>query len=172
MLIPFDGHTPTIAPGVFIAPTAVIIGQVEIGEGASVWYGAVLRGDNGRIVLGRGSNVQDHATIHVNYHGTTVIGEDVTIGHGAVLEGCVIEPGALVGINAVVLPGAIVGAGSLVAAGCVVPEHMQVPPHSLVAGVPAQVKKPVEGSSAVWVERAARHYRDLARAHLAANRQS
>jgi carbonic anhydrase/acetyltransferase-like protein (isoleucine patch superfamily) len=172
MIIPFDGHTPTIAQGAFIAPTAVIIGQVEIAEGASVWYGAVLRGDNGRIVLGRGSNVQDNATIHVNYNGATVIGEDVTIGHGAVLEGCVIEQGALVGINAVVLPGASVGAGSLVAAGAVVPEHMQVPPRTVVAGVPAQVKKAVEGSSAVWVERAARHYRDLARAHLAATCQA
>jgi carbonic anhydrase/acetyltransferase-like protein (isoleucine patch superfamily) len=178
MLIPYHTHTPVVAAGVFIAPTAVIIGQVEIGEGASIWYGAVLRGDNGRIVIGRGTNVQDNATVHVPNHGATLIGDDVTIGHGAVLEGhgavlegCVVEQGALIGINAVVLPGAVIGAYSLVGAGSVVPEHMAVPPRTLVAGVPAQVKKPLSGSSADWVQRAAAHYRELAQAHLAATAQ-
>ena len=171
MLIPFHTHTPVIASGVFIAPTAVIIGQVEIGEGASIWYGAVLRGDNGRIIIGRGTNVQDNATLHAPQKGTTRIGDDVTIGHGAVLEGCVVEQGALIGINAVVLPGAVIGAYSLVAAGSVVPEHMAVPARTLVAGVPAQIKKPLSGSSADWVQRAAAHYRELAQAHLAATAQ-
>ena len=171
MLIPFQGHTPTIAPGVFIAPTAVVIGQVEIAEGASIWYGAVLRGDHGRIVIGPGTNVQDNATLHVPENGATLIGADVTIGHGAVLEGCVVEQGALIGMNAVVLHGAAIGAFSMVAAGCVVPEHMVVPPRTLAAGVPARMKKALEGSSADRVQRAAAHYRELARAHLAATGQ-
>ena len=165
MIIPFNGHTPHIAENVFVAPTAVIIGQVEIGEGSSIWYGAVLRGDNGRIVIGRGSNVQDNATLHVQQQGTTLIGDDVTIGHGAVLEGCVVEQGALIGMNAVVLPGAAIGAYSLVAAGAVVAENMVIPARTLAAGVPARVKKPLEGNAADWVGRAAKHYRGLAQAH-------
>jgi carbonic anhydrase/acetyltransferase-like protein (isoleucine patch superfamily) len=169
MLITYQGHAPSVAPSVFVAPTATIIGRVEIGEGSSVWYGAVLRGDNGRIVVGRGTNVQDNATIHVQYQGETVIGDEVTIGHGAVLEGCVVEQGALIGINAVVLPGAVIGAHSLVAAGCVVPENMVVPPRTLVAGVPARIKKTLEGASETWVNRAARNYRKLAARHQAAN---
>lgn len=170
MLISFNGHAPHIDATAFIAPTAVIIGQVEIGEGASIWYGAVLRGDNGRIVIGRGSNVQDNATVHVQQHGATLIGDDVTIGHGAVLEGCIVEQGALIGMNAVVLPGARVGAYSLVAAGAVVSEGMLIPPRTLVAGVPARVKKPLEGNAADWVARAATHYRGLAQLHRAAHK--
>jgi carbonic anhydrase/acetyltransferase-like protein (isoleucine patch superfamily) len=165
MIVPFRGQSPRIAPDAFIAPTAVVIGRVEIGPRASVWYGAVLRGDNGRIVIGRGSNVQDNATIHVPENGVTEIGEDVTIGHGAVLEGCVVEQGALIGMNAVVLHGARIGAGSLVAAGCVVPEHMVVPPGTLVAGVPGKLKGTLTENSAGWVQRAAAHYRELARGY-------
>ena len=165
MILPHQSHTPFIAPNVFIAPTAVVIGNVEIGEGASVWYGAVLRGDHGRIVIGRGSNVQDNATIHAPEGGETIIKDDVTVGHGAVLEGCVIENGALIGINAVVLHGARVGEYSMIAAGSVVTENMVVPPRTLAAGVPAKVKKTLDGSSAEWVGRAAAKYRELAREH-------
>ncbi len=166
-IISHKSKTPIIAEGVFIAPTAVVIGNVEIGEGASIWYGAVLRGDHGRIVIGRGSNVQDNATLHAPEGGETIIKDDVTIGHGAVLEGCVIENGALVGIKAVVLHGARVGEHSMIAAGSVVTENMIVPPRSLAAGVPAQVKKTLDGSSAEWVTMAAAKYRELARDHLA-----
>jgi carbonic anhydrase/acetyltransferase-like protein (isoleucine patch superfamily) len=166
MILTHKSFTPTIDPNVFIAPTAVVIGHVELGEGASVWYGAVLRGDHGRIVIGRGSNVQDNATIHAPEGGETIIGEDVTIGHGAVLEGCVVENGALIGINAVVLHHARIGAQSMVAAGSVVTENMQVPPRTLAAGVPAKVKKELDGSSADWVSRSAAKYRELARDHI------
>ncbi len=165
MLIPFRGRTPKIAPDAFIAPTATVIGQVEIGEGASVWYGAVVRGDLGRIVIGRGSNVQDNATVHAPEGGATILHENVTVGHGAVLEGCVIENGALIGMNAVVLPGATVGEASLIAAGSVVTENMAVPARTLAAGVPAQIKKAVEGNSAEWVNVAAAKYRALASQH-------
>ena len=166
MILSHHSHTPALAPNVFIAPTAVAIGNVEIGEGASVWYGAVLRGDHGRIVIGRGSNVQDNATIHAPEGGETIIKEDVTIGHGAVLEGCVVERGALIGMNAVVLHGATVGEYSMIAAGSVVTENMTIPPRTLAAGVPAKVKKALDGSSQEWVEMAAAKYRELARDHL------
>jgi carbonic anhydrase/acetyltransferase-like protein (isoleucine patch superfamily) len=137
-----------------------------------VWYGAVLRGDHGRIVIGAGTNVQDNATIHVPDLGDTLIGADVTIGHGAVLEGCVVEQGALIGMNAVVLKGAQIGAGSLVAAGCIVSEYMVVPAGVLVAGVPAKIKKPLDAELAAWVRRTSGHYRDLAAAHAAALAQA
>jgi carbonic anhydrase/acetyltransferase-like protein (isoleucine patch superfamily) len=166
MIIAHQGHTPSIAPGVFIAPTAVVIGQVEIGEGASVWFGAVLRGDHGRIVIGRGSNVQDNATLHAPENGETLLEEDVTVGHGAVLEGCVVRRGALIGINAVVLHGAEIGEGAMVAAGAVVPEEVRVPARTLAAGVPARIKKPLEGSSSNWVEMSARVYRRLAEDYM------
>lgn len=131
-----------------------------------MWFGAVLRADKGHIVIGRGSNVQDNAMIHTPEGGQTLIEEDVTIGHGAVLEGCVIRRGALVGMNAVVMRGAVVGEGCLVAAGAVLSEGMQVPPGTLVAGVPATVKKEVSGSSRKWIDGAAAHYRRLAREYL------
>lgn len=155
-----------IAPDAFVAPTATLIGHVEVGARASIWFGSVLRGDQGHIVVGRGSNVQDNVTIHTPQGGETLIEEDVTIGHGAVLEGCLIKRGALVGMNAVVMQDAVVGAGSLVAAGAVVSEGMQVPPGTLVAGVPATVRKELRGSSLHWVERAAARYRTLAGEHL------
>ena len=109
MIIEYDGKRPRIGKDVFIAPTAIVIGDVELGDGASVWYGVVLRGDEGRIVIGRGSNVQDNAVIHTTPELPTIIKEDVTIGHGALLEGCVIENGAVVGMGAIVLHAAVVG---------------------------------------------------------------
>lgn len=165
MIIPYHGRTPKIAPDAFIAPTAVLIGDVEIGEGASVWYGAVLRGDHGRIVIGRGSNVQDNATLHVPENGLTLVKDNVTIGHGAVLEGCLVESGALIGMNAVVLHNATIGEQAVLAAGSVATEGMAIPPRTLAAGIPAKVKKELDGSSAQWVSRAAAHYRELADQH-------
>ncbi len=166
MIIPHRDNTPKIAPSVFIAPTAVIIGQVEIGEEASIWFGAVLRGDHGRIVIGRGSNVQDNATLHAPQDGATIVEQDVTIGHGAVLEGCVVRRGVLIGINAVILHDAEIGEGAMVAAGCVVTEGMKIPPRTLAAGVPARVKKALDGSSLNWVEMSAPVYRHLASEYL------
>jgi carbonic anhydrase/acetyltransferase-like protein (isoleucine patch superfamily) len=162
MIIPFHGQAPRVAPDAFIAPTAVVIGNVEIGAGASVWFGAVLRGDHGRIVVGAGSNVQDNATLHAPEGGETVLEDEVSVGHGAVLEGCVVRRGALIGINAVVLHGVTIGERAMVAAGAVVPEGMAVPPETLAAGVPARVKKALDGSALGWVNRAAGVYRELA----------
>src|SRR5215510_12599056 len=120
MIVEFEGKHPRIGKDVFIAPTAVIIGDVEIGDGVSVWYGVVLRGDEGRIVIGRGSNVQDNAVIHTTTEFPTILKENVTIGHGALLEGCTVEDGAVVGMGAIILHQVVIGEQAMVAAGSVV----------------------------------------------------
>ena len=144
MIIEFKGKLPQIDPTVYIAPNATIIGDVVIEAEASVWFGAVIRGDSGQIKIGARSNVQDNVVIHVNGRSNTVIEADVTLGHGAVLEGCHLERGVLIGMNATVLSGAVVGSGSLVAAGAVVGENQIIPPNVLVVGVPAKVKRELD----------------------------
>jgi carbonic anhydrase/acetyltransferase-like protein (isoleucine patch superfamily) len=146
----------------YIAPTAVLIGDVEVAAGASVWFGAVLRGDEAAITVGEGANIQDNAVVHCAKNLPTVIGRDVTVGHSAQLEGCVIEEGALVGMGATMLQRSRLGKGSMLAAGAVLEEGGQIPPGQLAAGVPARVKKPLDGSSDHWVASAAEHYRERA----------
>jgi carbonic anhydrase/acetyltransferase-like protein (isoleucine patch superfamily) len=160
-VVAFDGKEPRVAGDAWLAPTATIIGDVEIAAGASVWFGAVLRADFGEIRIGRGSCVQDNAVLHSATDLPTVVGENVTVGHMAMLEGCVIEDGALVGMGAVVLHRAKVGAGAMLAAGSVVTEGGEVPPGTLAAGAPARLKKELDGSSAGWVQSAAREYQEL-----------
>jgi carbonic anhydrase/acetyltransferase-like protein (isoleucine patch superfamily) len=168
LLIEYHGKRPRVADDAFLAPTAVLVGDVTVESGASVWFGAVLRGDFGPIVVGPGSNVQDNAVVHVGADWPTQIGANVTIGHGAVLEGCTIGDGAIVGMNATVLPRAVVGSEAVVAAGSVVGEGMEVPPRTLAAGVPARVKKELAGSSLAWVRMAAPDYLTKAREYRAA----
>jgi len=134
MIVPFRGRTPRIAASAFVAPTATVIGDVTIGEEASVWFGAVLRGDVGRIEIGARTSVQDNAVLHTTDRIATIIGDDVTIGHGAVLEGCTVERGALVGMNAVVLHDAVVGEEALIGAGSVVTDGTKIPARTLAAG--------------------------------------
>jgi carbonic anhydrase/acetyltransferase-like protein (isoleucine patch superfamily) len=160
-LYEFDGVEPEVADDVFVAPTASLIGNVVVASGASIWFGAVLRGDLSRIEIGKGSCVQDNAVLHCAHDLPTIVGDDVTIGHGAMLEGCVIEDGALVGMGAIVLQRARVGSRSMLAAGSVVREGQSIPPGVLAAGAPAVVKKELEGSAQRWVERAAAEYRKL-----------
>src|SRR5262245_41667675 len=167
LLIEYEGKRPQVAEDVFLAPTAVLIGDVVVEAGASIWFGAVLRGDFGRIVVGAGANVQDSAVVHVGEEWPTLIGANVTVGHGAVLEGCTIGDGALIGMNATILPRAVVGAEAVVAAGSVITEGMQVPAHMLAAGVPAQIKKQLSGRSREWVRIAAADYRQKAREYRA-----
>ncbi|MCA1737441.1 MAG: gamma carbonic anhydrase family protein [Actinobacteria bacterium] len=159
--ISLDGKEPQVAPDAFIAPTAVLIGDVVVEEGASVWFGAVLRGDFDRIVVGAGSSVQDNCVLHTNEDLPTLIGANVTVGHLSSLEGCVIEDGAIVGMGSIVLNRARVGRRALLAAGSVVTEDGEIPPEVLAAVAPAQVKKTLDGSSAKWVETAAREYQAL-----------
>ncbi len=166
MFIEYRGKMPAVHPRAFVAPTAVLIGDVEVGESASIWFGVVVRGDNGPIRIGARSNVQDNSVIHVSEHNRTTIGEDVTIGHGATLEDCSIGDGALVGSNAVVLNDATVGRRSLVAAGSVVAAGATIPDEVLVAGAPAVVKKKLEGAGFAWVDHAGPEYVALSRAYL------
>src|SRR5436305_6219467 len=158
----YDGRRPRVHPDAYIAPTAVLIGDVEIGAGASVWFGAVLRGDEGGIRIGEGANVQDNAVIHCARDLPTVIERDVTIGHSAQLEGCVVEAGALVGMGATMLQRSRLGAGSMLAAGAVLREGSEVPPGHLAAGVPSSVRKAIAGSSDGWVATSAEHYQKRA----------
>ena len=169
LILPFRGQTPRVAEDVFLAPTAVLIGDVTVEAGASVWFGAVLRGDHPEhgIVVGARSSVQDNCVVHVGGWGPTVVGPDCTIGHGAMFESCTIGRACIVGMNAVILQDAVIGEESVVAAGAVVLEGSRVPARSLVAGVPATVKKTLEGSAAEWVERGAHHYLALSRSYLA-----
>jgi carbonic anhydrase/acetyltransferase-like protein (isoleucine patch superfamily) len=164
LLLPFRGKSPQVADDVFLAPNAVLIGDVRVESGASIWFGAVLRGDdpNHPIVIGRGANVQDGTVIHVGTWGPTVVGAGVTVGHGAVFESCEIGDGTLVGMNAVILQEAVIGKECLLAAGTVVLEKAQIPDRSVVAGVPGKVRKTLEGSAARWVGRSGVHYQSLA----------
>ncbi|MGA3038233.1 MAG: gamma carbonic anhydrase family protein [Vulcanimicrobiaceae bacterium] len=155
-----------MAESAFIAPTAVLIGDVEIGEESSVWFGAVLRGDNGPIRVGARSSIQDNSVLHVSHDCETVVGNDVTIGHSVTLEDCRIEDWALVGSNAVVLNGAVVGRKSLIGAGSVVGANSQIPPLTVAAGAPAKVKKPLEGDAVGWCEHAPPEYVKLSRSYL------
>ncbi len=169
MIIEFQGKRPRVAADAFVAPTAVLIGDVTVESEASIWFGAVLRGDFGPIVVRAGANVQDNVVVHVERERPTIISEDATIGHSAVLEACVVEQRAVIGMKAVVMNGATIGEESMVAAGAIVPEGMQVPPRHLAAGVPAVVKKELSGRSLEWVRMAAPDYRALAAAYLREN---
>jgi len=167
LLIEYHDKRPRVAEDVFLAPTAVLVGDVTVEAGASIWFGAVLRGDFGPIVVGAGANVQDNAVIHVGVDWPTTIGANVTVGHCAVLEGCTIGDGAIIGMNATVLPRAVIGSEAVVAAGSVVAEGMQVPARTLAAGAPARIKKELAGSSLEWVRMAAGDYREKAREYRA-----
>jgi carbonic anhydrase/acetyltransferase-like protein (isoleucine patch superfamily) len=160
-ILAFEGKEPQVAPDAFVAPTAVLIGDVVIEEGASVWFGAVLRGDFNRIIVGAGTTVQDNSVLHTAVDQPTAIGSNVTVGHLSMLEGCTVEDGALIGMGSIVLHRACVGRRAMLAAGSVVREGGEIPPEVLAAGVPAQVKKSLKGSSSGWVEMAAREYQSL-----------
>ncbi|MGW1991756.1 gamma carbonic anhydrase family protein [Embleya sp. NPDC001921] len=156
---------PQIDPGAFVALNATVIGAVTLAAGASVWYGAVLRGDAESIVVGPDTNIQDNCTVHSDPEFPTAIGARVSVGHNAVLHGCTIEDDVLVGMNSTVLNGAHIGAGALVAAGAVVPQGMRVPPGVLVAGVPAKIKRELTEDERAGIKVNGAGYLFLARAH-------
>ena len=158
-----DDDEPEIDESAYVAPDAVVIGRVTIGPEASVWPGAVLRGDHGYIAVGARTSVQDGTIVHCTARWPTIIGEDCVVGHNAHLEGCVVEPGCLISSGSVTLNRVVVGRGSIVAAGAVLAEGFAVPPGSLVAGVPAAVKR--TGVDATWTERAVQNYIVTARHH-------
>lgn len=167
MQIALGDKVPQVAQSAWIAPTAVLAGSVVIGEGASVWYGAVLRADNEPITIGTRSNVQDNAVFHVDQGKPVVLGEGVSVGHSAVVHGATIGDYVLVGMSATVMNGAEIGAETLIAAGALVTEGMVVPPRSLVAGVPAKVRRDLTDAEVAQLHRNAEIYeahRELHRA--------
>ena len=156
-------YEPEIHETAFVHPDSVVIGRVRIGPEASVWPCAVLRGDHGRIEVGARTSVQDGTVVHCTHEWPTLIGADCVVGHNAHLEGCVVEDGCLIGSGSVTLNRVVVGAGSIVAAAALVPEGFVVPPGSLVAGVPATIKR--SGIDASWTQESVRHYVETAREH-------
>ena len=158
LILPYGDKVPQIAPDAYVAPNATLIGDVTIEEGASVWFGAVLRGDDAAIRIGPRSNVQDNAVIHADIGLPTIVGADVTIGHSAIVHSARIGDGALIGMGAIVLQRARVGARSVLAAGAVLGEGKEVAAGMLAAGVPAVEKKPLSGSAQAWTETAAAEY--------------
>ena len=162
----FEGKTPQVHPEAFIAPTATLVGDVVVEQGASIWYGAVLRGDDCRIVVREGANIQDNSVLHAAPGTTLAIGAGATIAHACVIHGDFVGERALVANGTVMLDGTSVGAGSLVAAGSVVTPGTTIPAGVLASGIPARVQKPIEGtSSATWVELNPPYYQDLAGRH-------
>ena len=163
-----EGKPPVDGGAVFVADNATLAGDVRLEEGSSVWYGAVLRADTGRIVVGAGSNVQDNAVLHTGPGLDVVLGRGVSIGHAAVVHGCMIGDGCMIGMNATVLNGALIGPGCLIAAGALIPERMQVPAGSLVMGVPGRVVRQVSPEQAAAIAANEEEYRQLGQRHAAA----
>lgn len=160
-LYDYRGRSPQVHPTAFIAPTAVLIGDVRVAEGASIWFGCVLRADMDRIEIGARSNVQDNSTIHTDENEPTLIGEDVTIGHNALVHSSVVERNVLIGQAAVLTGGNTVGTGTIIGAGAVVPQGMKVPGRSLVVGIPAKVVREAKPEDERWTVGAAEHYAEL-----------
>ncbi len=163
-----DDRRPRVADSAFVAPNATLVGSVVIGEGASVWYSAVLRADNEPITIGPRSNVQDGCAFHVDKGVPVTLGEGVSVGHNAVVHGATIEDHCLIGMGAVVMNHAVIGSESLVAAGALVTEGMQVPPRSLVAGVPAKVRRELSDEEVEGLHRNARTYEEHRELHRGA----
>jgi len=170
LVLPFEGKRPALADGVYLAPTATVIGDVHLAEGASVWFGSVLRGDVGRIRVGKRTNIQDLTMVHVTGgegeglpQFDTELGEEVTVGHRCVVHGCRVEDGCLLGIGCVILDGAVVGEGSVVGAGAVVTPGTKIPPRSMVLGVPAKVRRPLTDGEAAMGRDGAARYLELSR---------
>ncbi len=169
MIRAFQGKFPQVAAAAFIAPDAAVIGEVTIERDASVWFQCVLRGDVDWIRIGAGSNIQDGTIVHVEAaQWPTRVGAEVTVGHRAILHGCTVEDRCLIGMGAILLNDVVVCTGSVVAAGSVLLEGTRVPPGSLVAGVPARVKRQLGPETEDEIRRSAAHYVELARLHVAA----
>lgn len=158
MIYALEGHVPEIDPTAWVAPDAVLVGKVRIGPGASVWFGAVLRGDNEWIEIGAGSNVQELCVMHTDPGHPLRVGPGCTIGHKAMLHGCTIGQGALVGMGATVLNGALVGAESLIGACALVTEGKEIAPGSLVMGAPGKVVRALDSAAIEGLRRSALHY--------------
>ncbi|GAA1212655.1 gamma carbonic anhydrase family protein [Microbacterium maritypicum] len=169
-VLSLPNSTPSIDATAFVADGARIVGDVSLGAGCSVWYNAVLRGDSAGIVIGPGSNVQDNVSVHVDSGHPVVIGSKVSVGHNAVVHGCTIGDGTLVGMGSVILSGAVIGDGCLIAGGAVVLGGTEIPPGSLVAGVPAKVRRALTDEERAGLIANADIYLGHSQTHSAATR--
>ncbi|AOY58194.1 MULTISPECIES: gamma carbonic anhydrase family protein [Desulfococcus] len=168
MIIEFKGKRPRIGKNVFIAPNAVVIGDVEIGDGSSIWFNTVIRGDSDIIRIGRSTNIQDNCTVHIDEGKPTIIGDNVTVGHNTVVHGCIVEDLCLIGIHSTVLSGAHIKRGSIIASNALVMEGKTVGPFHLVAGVPATLKKTLPETILDVLKASAELYRNKVRDFQAA----
>jgi len=168
LIVAVGGHSPEIVPTAWVAPNATLIGQVRIAAHASVYYGAVLRGDIEPIVLGEGSNIQDNCVVHTDIGAPAIIGANVGVGHGAIIHGATVGDGALVGMGAMLLSGSAIGEGAFVAAGALVREGQHIPEHHLALGVPAKDRGVLDEDSRDRVVRNAREYIELTKLHRSA----
>lgn len=166
-LLPFEGRYPEIENSAWVAPGATVVGEVRLGDRASVWYGAVLRGDTDPITVGDRTNIQDGSVLHADPGFPATIGAGCVVGHRAILHGCTVEDRCLIGMNATVLNGAKIGAGSVVGAGAVVPEGREFPPRSLILGIPAKQAGEISDEQLREIERGAAEYVERAAAHRA-----
>src|SRR5277367_4169902 len=167
MLRSYQGITPVVPISCYVDPSAQVIGDVVLGEQASVWMNAVVRGDVNSIRIGAKSNIQDCAVLHgMRYVYPVIVGELVTIGHNATVHGCTLEDAVLVGMGATILNDARIGEGSIVAAGAVIPEHTIIPPSSLVAGVPGKVRRTLGDADRELILTYARNYLDYTAIYL------
>ncbi len=168
-LLPYKGIYPQLGENVFIAPGAWLIGDVVVGDGSSVWFNTLIRGDVHSIRIGSHTNIQDNSSLHVTAERfPLVIGNRVTVGHRAIVHGCVVEDDCMIGMGSIVMDGAKIGEGSLVGAGSVVTPGTVVPPGSLVLGMPGKVVRPVSERERDLILSSGAHYRELARDYLAA----
>lgn len=167
MNYPYQGQQPQIHDGAFIAPGARVIGRVTVGEGSSVWYNAVLRGDVDTITVGRFTNIQDLTLVHCDSGRPTSIGDRVTVGHSCIIHGCTIEDDVLVGMGSTVMNGARIGRNSLIAAGSLITEGKEFPPGSVIMGRPAKVIRQAEERDLELVRRGSENYRQASAAHKA-----
>ena len=165
MMLPYCGIVPRIHPSAFVAPGADVIGRVRLAKDASVWFGCVLRGDVNRIDIGEATNIQDGSILHVDDDHPCLIRARVHVGHHANLHGCVVEPGAMIGIGAIVLSGARVGTGAIVGAGSIVLEGTHIPPRTLAVGAPARVVRKVTARDLGYIRGWVAKYVQLARAY-------
>ena len=163
----FEGRSPQVHPEAWVAPTATVIGDVVVEAGASIWYGAVLRGDIGRIVIRAGANVQDNSVLHGGEGPATEVGPGATIGHMCVVHGAVVGAEAVIGNGSTVQDGAQIGSRTMIGAGSLVPPGAEVPDEVLALGAPARVRGPLSGAAAGWVDANPAIYQELARRHAA-----
>ena len=165
MMLSFGGKMPRDEGAVFVAANATVLGDVTLGRGVNIWYGAVLRADEGALILGENSNVQDNAVLHCDIGGCVTLGENVTVGHCALVHGCTVGDGSLIGMHATLLNHCVVGKNCIIGAGALVPEGMVIPDNSVAVGVPARVIKQVSAAQVEANLHNAAHYVEHGRLH-------